>query len=81
MRKTDPGHENDIPKANSAGDDALNQSIKAWLLMAWRLLVVLAWGVWWGGLCFYAVFVVPVGTSVIGSVEQGFISKMAGICF
>ena len=36
---------------------------------------MLAWAVWWGGLSFYAVVVVPVGTEVIGSVEQGFITQ------
>lgn len=42
---------------------------------AWKLCLMLAWGMWWGGLCFYAVVVVPIGTEVIGSVEQGFITQ------
>ena len=42
---------------------------------AWRLCLLLAWGIWWGGLCFYAVVVVPIGTEVIGGVEQGFITQ------
>ena len=41
----------------------------------WKSLVWLAWGVWWGGLCFYAVVVVPIGTDEIGTVEQGFITQ------
>ncbi len=36
---------------------------------------MLAWGVWWGGLCFYAVVVVPIGTDEIGTVDQGFITQ------
>jgi hypothetical protein len=39
------------------------------------MLVLLLWGVWWGGLCFYAVVVVPIGTESIGSVDQGFITQ------
>jgi hypothetical protein len=39
------------------------------------MLVLLLWGVWWGGLCFYAVVVVPIGTDSIGSVDQGFITQ------
>ncbi len=30
---------------------------------------------WWGGLSFYAIVVVPIGTNLIGSVEQGFITQ------
>jgi hypothetical protein len=39
------------------------------------MLLLLLWGVWWGGLCFYAVVVVPIGTDSIGSVAQGFITQ------
>ena len=42
---------------------------------AWRLFLLLVWAAWWGGLCFYAVVVVPIGTELIGSVEQGFITQ------
>ena len=45
------------------------------VLVSWRLLLVLLWGLWWGGLCFYAVVVVPIGTDSIGSVDQGFITQ------
>ena len=41
----------------------------------WRFCLILVWGTWWGGLCFYAIVVVPIGTEVIGSVEQGFITQ------
>ena len=44
-------------------------------LQIWRLFVLLIWGTWWGGLFFYALFVVPIGASEIGSVEQGFITQ------
>ena len=42
---------------------------------SWRLLLHLVWGSWWGGICFYALVVVPIGTEAIGSVEQGFITQ------
>ena len=41
----------------------------------WRLLLVLLFAGWWGGLSFYAIVVVPIGTDQIGSVEQGFITQ------
>lgn len=31
--------------------------------------------IWWGGLTFYAVIVVPAGTSVLGSTTQGFVTQ------
>lgn len=40
-----------------------------------RILVVLALAMWIGGLTFYAGVVVPVGTEILGSVEQGFITQ------
>ncbi|MDB5335588.1 MAG: hypothetical protein JWN70_1207 [Planctomycetaceae bacterium] len=39
------------------------------------LLLLVLWSVWWGGLTFYAVVVVPIGTEVLGSVEQGFVTQ------
>lgn len=39
------------------------------------LMLLVSWSVWWGGLSFYAVIVVPIGTEAIGSVEQGFITQ------
>jgi len=45
------------------------------LAKARTLLLLLVWGLWWGGLCFYAVVVVPIGTETIGTVEQGFITQ------
>ena len=41
----------------------------------WSLALLILWSVWWGGLTFYAIVVVPVGTELIGSVEQGFITQ------
>ncbi len=41
----------------------------------WRYLVVLAVVFWLGGLSFYALIVVPVGTDVLGSTAQGFITQ------
>ena len=41
----------------------------------WRLFLLLVWAAWWGGLSFYAVVVIPIGTELIGSVEQGFITQ------
>jgi len=38
----------------------------------WQYCLLIVWAVWWGGLCFYAIVVVPIGTEVIGAVEQGF---------
>ena len=45
----------------------------------WTLLVCITWGVWWGGLTFYTVVVVPIGTSDLGSVEQGFVTQRVTI--
>ncbi len=41
----------------------------------WKLFLLLVWAAWWGGLSFYAVVVVPIGTYLIGSEEQGFITQ------
>lgn len=38
-------------------------------------MLLLLWSVWWGGLTFYAVVVVPIGTEIISSVGQGFITQ------
>ncbi len=45
----------------------------------WTLGLCITWGVWWGGLTFYAVVVVPIGTSDLGSVEQGFVTQQVTI--
>lgn len=50
-------------------------SRRARLTGSWRTLLLLVWGLWWGGLCFYAVVVVPIGTDSIGTVDQGFITQ------
>ena len=41
----------------------------------WTNLLWIAWAIWWGGLSFYAIIVVPIGTELIGGVEQGFITQ------
>jgi hypothetical protein len=41
-----------------------------------RLATVLTMSLWWGGLTFYALFVVPTGVDVLGGeTEQGFITQ------
>jgi hypothetical protein len=41
-----------------------------------RLAALIALALWWGGLTFYAVFVVPIGVEVLGgATEQGFITQ------
>ncbi len=40
-----------------------------------RMLAVVIWSLWWGGLTFYAGVVVPLGTRQLGSVDQGFITQ------
>lgn len=39
------------------------------------LWLTLLWSFWWGGLSFYAMVVVPIGTDILGSVGQGFITQ------
>jgi len=41
----------------------------------WQYWLLLVWCVWWGGLTFYALIVVPIGTEVLGAVEQGFLTQ------
>lgn len=43
--------------------------------LLWRAGFILLFAAWWGGLSFYAIVVVPIGTDQIGSVEQGFITQ------
>ena len=45
----------------------------------WNNLLWFAWAIWWGGLSFYAIVVVPIGTELIGSFEQGFITQKVTI--
>ena len=40
-----------------------------------RYLLILALAVWLGGLTFYALIVVPIGTDILGSTGQGFITQ------
>ncbi|MEJ7593260.1 MAG: hypothetical protein WKF77_17080 [Planctomycetaceae bacterium] len=45
------------------------------LRYAWRHWLFVLWATWWGGLCFYAIVVIPIGTEVVGTVEQGFVTQ------
>lgn len=63
------------PSQYNPGMDRSNFPRIAIFSAAWRYLLLVAWGFWWGGLCFYAVVVVPIGTKTIGTVEQGFITQ------
>ena len=40
-----------------------------------QFILALAVGLWLGGLTFYAVIVVPIGTEIVGGTEQGFITQ------
>ena len=52
-----------------------------------RVLLLATFAVWFGGFFFYAAFVVPLGTEVLGSARaQGFITRLVthrinGLCF
>lgn len=35
----------------------------------------MVWATWWGGIFFYAVVVIPIGTDALGTVEQGFVTQ------
>ncbi len=41
----------------------------------WHGAVLITWAAWWGGLSFYAIVVVPIGTEALGSAQQGFITQ------
>lgn len=41
----------------------------------WINFLWIAWAMWWGGLSFYAICVVPIATDLIGSIEQGFVTQ------
>ncbi len=43
--------------------------------VTWRTVLWILWALWWGGLSFYAIIVVPTGSEQIGSVAQGFITQ------
>lgn len=45
-----------------------------WWLSTWQILYAAALALWLGGLTFYALFVIPVGTERWGSVEQGMLT-------
>ena len=41
----------------------------------WSMLLMLTFAAWWGGLTFYSVAVVPIGSEQIGTSQQGFITQ------
>ncbi len=41
----------------------------------WHTGLLLVWGLWWGGLSFYAIVVVPIGSELLGTVEQGLVTQ------
>ncbi len=47
------------------------------IMIGWfqRLLLILLFAIWWGGLTFYALIVVPIGSDVTSSVVQGFVTQ------
>lgn len=45
------------------------------LRILWIAWLLFAWAIWWGGLSFYAMFVVPIATDLIGSTAQGFVTQ------
>jgi len=49
--------------------------MKTYWLTIENYLLLLLWSVWWGGLTFYAAVVVPIGTEILGSMDQGFITR------
>ena len=53
--------------------------ITQFVLPSWRLILHLAWALWWGGIFFYAAIAVPIGTGSIGSIEQGFITQKVSL--
>ena len=55
--------------------DNAESSIRSIGRTTWSSFLLLVWAAWWGGLCFYAMVVVPIGTELIGSVEQGLITQ------
>ena len=52
-----------------------NPKIRRIRQVIWSNVLWIVWATWWGGLSFYAIVVIPIGTELIGSVEQGFISQ------
>ena len=49
--------------------------LKPLFTAASQYLAILAWALWIGGLAFYFGVVVPVGSTVIGGSEQGFVTQ------
>lgn len=59
------------------GSDALTFS--NWSFWLRRFIVAVSLAVWWGGLTFYAAFVVPLGIEQFGGAEQGMLTRHVAI--
>lgn len=62
----------DSPINSLAHSNALSRMWGRWI---WRMTVLITYAIWWGGISFYAAVVVPLGTRVIGSLNQGFVTQ------
>ena len=54
--------------------DPLRQHRFGWQKV-WQIFLYLLFALWWGGLTFYAVIVVPAATDAFGSTAQGFVTQ------
>jgi hypothetical protein len=43
--------------------------------IVWNAVILITWALWWGGLTFYASVVIPMGSDVVGSTLQGFVTQ------
>jgi len=44
-----------------------HEKLASMLRFAWQYCLFIVWAVWWGGLCFYAIVVMPIGTEAYPS--------------
>jgi hypothetical protein len=61
-----------IPRRTAVTDTGHN--LRTWPGV-WRIGLLLCGTIWWGGLSFYATVVVPIGSDLIGSLQQGIITQ------
>ncbi|MFV0445465.1 MAG: hypothetical protein ACK5Q5_17945 [Planctomycetaceae bacterium] len=64
-----------LESTSTNADTSLRRETKSIWFNASRRIALLLLALWWGGLTFYAVVVIPIGTELLGSVEQGFITQ------
>ena len=41
----------------------------------WMLFLAVLYSIWWGGLTFYALIVVPIGSDITSTIEQGLVTQ------